>query len=720
MKNINDKHAYSLKMLIFAVVFSISIIALCIRIGYIQFALGKEYKLSAYKQQTSNKIISPKRGNIYDVNGEILAQSISVDTVSINPGTVKYSNNKKVPSEILAKEFTELFGLDYEKTLEKVNSTSSVVTIAKKVDKEIIEKLKAWMNENNITSGINIDEDTKRYYPYSNLASNLIGFCGNDNQGLEGLEARWNNVLTGTAGKIVTTTNVNRQAISDENELYVEAENGSNIYLTIDSKIQAIAEKYLDNAVNEHNCSRGGNVLIMEPSTGNILAMATYPDYNLNEPFSVGDDISLWRNKAVTDGYEPGSTFKLITSSIGLEEDLVETDTDGDFYCDGKYHVGDYDIHCWYPAHGSTSLRTALEGSCNPAFMQLGQRIGVHRFYKYLKAYGLLDKTNAEVSGEASGYFYKEDSVGEVELATMSFGQRFTITPLQLITAVSAICNDGILVTPRIVDKIENTDTHAITTVEKKEVRQVVSKETSEKIRNMMQSVVVDGTGKNAQVEGYAIGGKSGTSEPPIGREDEGYTASFIAITPIENTQLVVLVILYDPHSFSHQGGTIAAPVASQILSEVLPYQGIKSTADETEEEDYLITVNNIVGKTVADARKILENSGFDVSYELGEDVDDNLVRVTEQFPKPGAQLRPNSVICLYTENSSTKISVQIPNIKGMTIDEATATLKELNLNLKIEGNGNIISSQDPLPDTSHEEGTIVNVLVKDEIISGQ
>ena len=721
-QKIEEKKQYSKRLLLTGAVFVAFLGGLCVRIGYIQFGLGPEYKLSAYKQQTTNKIISPKRGIIYDRNGEILAQSISVDTVSINPGTIKYSSGKVVPAEVVSTAFSQIFSLDYEETLAKVNSEKSVETIARKVDKTVIESLENWMKENKVTSGINIDEDSKRFYPFDSLAANVLGFCGNDNQGLEGIESKWDDVLTGTAGKIVTTTNVNNKAISDDNELYVPPENGSNLYLTIDTNIQSIVEKYLENAAIEQHCARGANAIVMEPSTGNILAMATYPTYNLNDPFSV-EDISIWKNRAVTDGYEPGSTFKLITSSIGLEEDLVETDDETDFYCGGYYHVGDRDIYCWANTpHYNQSLRSALMFSCNPSLMQLGERIGIPRFYKYLRAYGFFDKPNSGLSGEVAGYFYDEDKAGEVELATMSFGQRFTITPLHLITAISAICNDGVLVTPKIVNKVENTDTGAITTYETNNVRQVISKETSEKIRDMMESVVLKGTGQNAQVSGYSIGGKSGTSEPSPGKEEEGYVASFVAITPIENTQVVVLVILYDPNpnkEGSHQGGTIAAPVASQILSEILPILGIESNSDE-EDESYvdLITVNNVVGKTVAEAKNILSEAGFDSLANL--EGDENTTIVTEQFPKPGSQLQANSIICLYTAENETRTSVQIPNLKSISAWEATGILKNLNLNIRVEGTGNTIVSQDPLPDTLHEEGTIVTVKLKSEIISGQ
>ena len=389
------------------------------RIAYIQFVKGKEYSQAAYNIQVKDKIISPNRGTIYDVNGEVLAQSISVDTVSINPGAVKYASGKKVDDEVIAEGFSNIFEMTKEEVLEKLDTKSSVVVMQKKVDTEKIKELKKWMEEKSITAGINIDEDTKRSYPYNNLASNLLGFCSDDNIGLFGIEERWNSVLTGTAGKVVTVTDITGQAISDEDEEYVPSENGSNIYLTIDATIQGIAEKYLKKAVTENNCTQGGNVIIMNPQNGNILAMATYPDYDLNTPRSytnlglteeewnslessvrTNKLYDLWSNKAVSRPYEPGSTFKLITASVGLEEGFVSTDTAGDFFCSGSYVVDDYDIACWRKdnPHGSQTLRDALENSCNPAFMQLGQRIGKNVLYKYFEAFGLFDTIGSSIA----------------------------------------------------------------------------------------------------------------------------------------------------------------------------------------------------------------------------------------------------------------------------------------------------------------------------------
>lgn len=723
------KQTFNIRSLVLLVIFTLCFLLLLIRIGYIQFVKGPTYKTEAYKQQTTSQTLASKRGTIYDAKSKKLAISSAVDTITVNNGKVTYNDGKTVPNETLASGFAEIFSIDYEEILAELNSDSSLVTVAKKVDKNIVDNLKAWMDENKIASGINIDEDSKRTYPYNNLASNIIGFCGND-KGLEGIEAAWDEELSGTPGRIVTSTNVNKQAISDENEQYIPAQNGSDIYLTIDTAIQSIAEKYLNQAVIE-NKADGGCVIIMKPSTGDILAEASYPTYNLNTPFVPNTDelkakwdtlsteekstelSKMWRNKPISDGYEPGSTFKLITSSIGLEENLVETDTEGDFICNKKYRVADYEISCWAPvAHGPLSLRKALEKSCNPSFIQLGQRIGKERFYKYLQAFGLLEKTGVRMSGEASSNFFKYEDCNEVELATMSFGQRFTITPLQLITAVSACVNGGDLMQPRIVSKVVNTDTGVETELEPVKVRQVISKDTSDKIKSMMESVVEEGTGGYAAVNGYSVGGKSGTSEPDPGKKEEGYVASFIAISPVENPEVIVLVVLKNPTAGSHQGGTICAPVASQILSEVLPALGVTSTASK-ETDVALTAIPDVTNKTLTEARKTLEGLGFTVILKAnGEDV-----TVTSQYPKAGTSLQTGSVICLYTEGSE-KTQKTVPELKGKTAEQAKNSLLSVNLNIAVEGSGTVIS-QDIIAGTSVEEGTVVTVTLKDEIAGG-
>ena len=515
----------------------------------------------AYEQQTLDRTINPKRGTIYDATGQVLAQSSTVETVSVNPGNIAKEDKEKV-----AKKLSEVFDLDYEKVIKKVSKRSSIETIAKKVEKEKTDELRKWLEEENIMIGVNIDEDTKRYYPNNNLASQVIGFCGSDNQGLDGIEAKYDSTLSGTKGAIKRHTDAKGGEIGTEGEKYVAARDGNDIVLTIDMNIQSIVEKYLEEACIDNVCTDGGNIVVMNPQNGDILAMATYPDYNLNEPYSAYTDElkgiwdtaeqsektkslqAVWRNRAITDTYEPGSTFKTITASASLEEGLVtDIDKEGEFNCTGAIEVAGVRIKCWrhYRPHGSESLRMGLMNSCNPVFIGLGQKIGVNKYYEYLRKFGLLEITGVDLPGEAGSIFLAENKAGPVELATISFGQRFEITPIQLVTAVSAIANGGNLVEPRVVKAVIDSTTGERTDIETKIKSQVISKETSEKVLSMMESVVAEGTGKNAKVAGYRIGGKTGTSEDGVNTNK--FVTSFLGVAPIENPQVVVLVTLYNP-----------------------------------------------------------------------------------------------------------------------------------------------------------------------------
>ena len=723
------------------VLLGIFMFTLIFRIGWLQFVQGSTLKEAATKQQTTSRIISPNRGSIYDSTGKPLAISAAVDTVTINPQKFIVNDSPEETAELqekVSKAFSEIFELDYDEVHSKVTSTNAIQTIVKKVEEDKINKLKAWMDENKIYSGINIDTDTKRYYYYNTFASNLLGFCGDDNQGLAGIEYYWNSTLTGTPGKITTSQDAAQDIISNSDENYIPAQNGSNITLTIDYNIQNIAEKYLKQAIADNNCKRGGNIIVMDPSTGDILAMASYPDYDLNSPFTPNQALSaewnslsqtaksaalqkMWRNPAVSNTYEPGSVFKVLISAIALEENLVETDTPGIFSCNGYQDIYGTKIKCAKTSgHGYQSLREALEHSCNPAFMQLGSKIGKETLYKYFQAFGLFDKTGIATSGEATGTFHNLDKVGPVELATTSFGQRFTITPLQMITSVSAIANDGILMQPRIVKSIQNTDTGTVTTVEPKAVRQVVSSETAEQVRSLMESVVVEGGGRYGQVKGYNIGGKTGTSEPAPGKEEEGYVASFLAIAPVENTKVSVLLTLYDPDESNNYGGQIAAPVVAQVLSEVLPYLEIPSnnTAITTTPSDsynglQTRALPDVQNKTVGQAKKILEDAGFKADTSAGDDA-----IISEQVPKPGTQLVNGAVVKLYNTKDADRVSVEVPNIKGLTGVKAKNSLLNQNLNVKIIGSGKVVS-QEPIAGTQVEEGSIVTITLQDELDSG-
>ena len=637
------------------------IICLIVRLGYIQLIQGRELAELAYEQQTLDRKINPKRGTIYDATGKnILAVSSTVETVTVNPGNISAENKEKV-----AKVLSDIFELDYETVLKKVKKRSSIETIVKKVEKEKTDKLREWMEQNNITTGINIDEDTKRYYPYSNLASQIIGFCGSDNQGLDGIEAKYEEELKGEQGGIQKHTDAKGGEIGEEGENYVPAVDGNDLVLTIDLTIQSIVEKYLEEACIDNVCTDGGSIIVMNPQNGDILAMANYPNYNLNEPYepytedlkTVWDSLeqsekttylqAVWRNKAIADTYEPGSVFKLITASAALEEGITDTDNEGEFSCTGGIEVAGVRIKCWryYRPHGSESLRQALMNSCNPVFIGLGQKMGVTKYYEYLEKFKLLQTTGIDLPGEAGSIFLAKEKAGPVELATISFGQRFEITPIQLATAVSSIANGGTSIKPRVVKQIIDSETKEVTDIPVQKGDTVISKETSEKVLSMMESVVSEGTGKNAKVEEYRIGGKTGTSEDGVNTNK--YVTSFCGVAPIDNPQVVVLVTLYNPTGEGgHQGGGVAAPVGGQIFSEILPYLEVNKQVLEEDEEDiiYQIQVPDIMGKTLAEAKKILKENNLELYLE-NDEVDMENTYVKNQIPSSGITVNEQSKV---------------------------------------------------------------------------
>ena len=435
-------------------------------------------------------------------------------------------------------------------------------------------------------SGINIDEDTKRYYPYRDLASHVIGFCGSDNQGLDGLEAKYEETLKGIDGYIDRAQNAKGEDVGTDGEKHRDMIPGDSIVLTIDRKVQEIVEEVIEETCIENVCTDGATIILMNPQNGNIWAMANYPSYDLNHPYYLENAEGLsqeektrllqasWRNKAISDTYEPGSCFKLVTASSALEENIVSgPDNSGEFQCSGGIEVAGVRIKCWryYRPHGAQSLRQALMNSCNPVFVGLGQKIGVSKYYEYLERFGFFRKTGIDIYGEAGSIFLKEEKVGPVELATISFGQRFEVTPIQMITMVSTIANNGIYIQPRLVQSVIDSQTGEKIDFEPKLGERVVSEETAKTVLSMMHSVVSEGTGKNAKVEGYEVGGKTGTSEDGVNTGK--YVTSFIGVAPIEDPKVAILITLYNPTGPNgHQGGGVAAPVAGKILKEVLPY----------------------------------------------------------------------------------------------------------------------------------------------------
>ncbi len=650
------------KRIRFELIISILLLfALSGRLAYFQIIRGEELKTMAYVQQLSDRKINPKRGTIYDATGEkVLAVSSTVETVTVTPVNISKENKEKV-----AKALSEIFGLDYETMLKKVTKRSSIETIIKKIDKEKADELRVWMQQNNITSGINIDEDTKRYYPYNNLASQIIGFCGSDNQGLDGIEAIYDESLKGVKGKITKITDAKGGEIGNSSEDYIEAIDGTDLILTIDATIQGIAEKYLEEACIDNKCTDGGNIIIMNPQNGDILAMAGYPNYNLNEPYKPNTEElksawesmeqsektknlqAMWRNKAISDTYEPGSTFKLVTASASLEEKIAQVDKAGEFCCTGGIEVAGVRMKCWryYRPHGSESLRQALMNSCNPVFIGLGQKLGVHTYYQYLEKFGFLRKTGVDLPGEAGSIFLKEEKVGPVELGTIAFGQRFEVTPLQMVTMVSTIANGGTYVKPRVVKAKIDSQTKERTEIEVVKKDRVISEETAQNVLSMMESVVADGTGRNSQVKGYRIGGKTGTSEDGVNTGK--YVTSFIGVAPISNPTVAVLITLYNPTGEGgHQGGGVAAPIGAQIFGEVLPY--LEVVKDGKTEETTLteVEIPNIEGKTLSEATKMLKDSNLKISINNEQEgMDKENTLVTNQTPKAGIKVKEESSI---------------------------------------------------------------------------
>ena len=723
------------KIKIFLGICLLVFIVLICRIGYIQFVEGSNLKAEANKQQTLNQIISPKRGTIYDSTGQILATSASVDTITVNPKLIKASGkdtgktDEEATAELktnIAKALSEIFELDYNEVFEKLNSSSQVETIVRKVEQEKVDKLKDWMKTNKVTVGINIDEDTKRYYPYGTLLSQVLGSCGNDNQGLSGIENKWNSILSGVPGKIVSSKSGSSKEIPGAQKKYIEVENGGNLVLTIDVKIQSKVEKYLQEVVESGDCKEGGSCIVMDPKTGDILAMATYPNYDLNSPFTPNSTLAktydkltpeeqtnsiykMWSNKSVSELYEPGSVFKIITSSIALEENIINP-YDVIFNCKGYEMVDGIKISCWrsYEPHGLQNLKQALQNSCNPAFVQLISKINTDTLYKYYKAFGFFDKTGIELPYEPNSIFRPKETLVNHEKASMSFGQALSITPLQMITSVSSIGNNGILMKPRLVKEVIDSDTGAVNVIEPEEVRQVISKNTANTMKELLQSVAQKpGTAWRGAVEGYTIGAKTGTSEVQNTNKDNDFVASYFALAPIEDTKVSLLLTLYDPDEGNHNGGTLAGPAVSKMLAEILPNLNVPSEIEEIENGG-LISVPDVRNKTIAEAEKVLKNAGFNVKVDTNNDK--NISLVVDQMPKPGVQLLKDSTIMLY--DNTTRVSTTVPNLLGKTASQAISALKEANLNITIIGEGKV-ESQDIAPDTKVDACSVVTVTLK-------
>lgn len=570
------------RLLITLTAFMCSLAALSVRVGYIMLTKDEEYQNKAYEQQTRDRLITPKRGSILDRNGVGMAVTESVSSVSVIHAQIK-------DKEATATALSEILELDYDDVLEDIEERVALKRIKTKVDNETAAEIRALE-----LPGVMIDEDIERTYPYCTLAANVIGFVGKDNQGIIGLESKYEDYLKGKAGKILTQTDSKGLRVSNAEER-VEPISGDNLVTSIDVVIQQYAEQEIKAAV-EAKGAKSGLIIVMNPQNGEIYAMANYPTFDLNEPFTINDPElakawdtftseekndylnRMWRNKAINDTYEPGSTFKIVTASAGLEEGVITPDSP--FTCTGSMTVGGRQIKCWrYPrTHGEQTFVQGVRNSCNPVFMQVAERIGADKFHEYMIKFGFNEKTGIDLNGEAVGILHKKDDIGPVELATMSFGQTFQITPIQLLRAAAAVVNGGRLITPHFAVKTIDDDGFTQKVFEWPDGGRAISEETSEKMRAILESVVAEGTGNKAQVDGYRIGGKTATSQK-LPRGSGKYIASFMSFAPADKPTVMALVLIDEPQGV-YYGGTVAGPVMKDLLSNILPYLNIPKTAE--------------------------------------------------------------------------------------------------------------------------------------------
>ncbi|WP_427835502.1 penicillin-binding transpeptidase domain-containing protein [Acetivibrio clariflavus] len=689
------------KRLIFLMLsFSVLIFALIVRVGWIQIVKGEWYQKMAYEQQNRDREITPRRGTIYDRNMNPLAISATVERIVVNPQDFeKLEESRK---EEIAEKLAQILELKKEDVLKKIKRDSSYEIIKKQVEKEVGNEIRKWIKEEGII-GIYIDEDTKRYYPQNNLAAHVIGFTGADNQGLSGIEAVMEKYLKGIPGKILSETDASGRYVSFSEEKRINPQDGLNVVLTIDENIQYIASNALDKAISDNKVLNGAIAIVMDPRNGDILAMVSKPDFDLNNPRSAppGENPetwngysaegveklsrTVWRNKCVMDTYEPGSTFKAITTAAGLEEGVVTPDT---MTSDHTINISGHNINCWKPnAHGVETFREAVYNSCNPAFVKVAQGLGIEKFYKYLRAFGFFDKTGISLPGEATSIF--QPKFTEIDMAVASFGQRFQISPIQLISAYSAIANGGKLMKPRIVKELVDADGNVVEKFEPEVVRNVISQKTSETLRDILEGVVSEGTGRNAYVKGYRVAGKTGTSET---LKKGVYIASFAGIAPADNPAICVLVAFDNPTGDSYYGGVVAAPVAGKIIEDTLNYLGVERRYNEKDLEMMAeeVVVPDIRDMTVEEAKKILKEKGLEWKIEGDNKANDAIVK--QQTPRAGAKIAKNSVVITYTYTPETEKMVKVPDLSMKTVDEATRALNDAGLNIKVNGLGNAMA----------------------------
>ena len=682
----------------------ILVIALLFRLAYLQIYISEDLKKGALEQWTKSIDIKAKRGIIYDRKGKKLAVSINAFTIYAYPADIKDAHET-------AKKLGEILDIDEELVYEKITKKQSSVKIKQWISREEATELRKLR-----LSGISVVDDNKRYYPNGNFAAYILGFTDIDNNGLDGIEKTFDEYLTGTPGKWIKMTDAaNRQLPYDGEKVY-ESKDGISLVLTIDETIQHFAEKAAQQALLD-NKAKNVSVIIMEPKTGDILAMTTKPDFDPNNPREPLDEelkkewkdlpidelenkwYELWRNFVVSDIYEPGSTFKIITAAAALEENT--TSLDSHYYCNGFVKVQGRQLKCarWYNPHGSQSLREAMNNSCNVAFVNIGRELGEERFYKYIKAFGFGEKTNIDLLGEQLGIIPSNvDIIKEINLATMSYGHGVAVTPIQLINAVSAISNGGYLMKPRLVKQLVDSEGNIVFDYEPEVKRQVISKSTSQTMLSLLETVVTEGSGSNAKIPGYRIGGKTGTAQKIIdGRYAQGkYIASFVAVAPIDDPKLAMLVVVDEPSAGTIYGGSVAAPVAKSILEETFSYLEIApNITDESENQIMqMVQVPDVKSKTIGEAGKILTDLGLKYTTEYLELTNES--RVLDQFPAPGVEVQKGSIVGLYLDIKTTN-TIMMPYLIGKSKEEVITTLDEMGIQYTLEGQGNAVV-QNPLP----------------------
>lgn len=720
------------RILIMAVVIIFLMTTTVARVFYLTIVRGEELSEKAETQQLKDTEITAMRGTIYDSNGNVLAQSASVWNVFIDPLNIKDKQR-----DLIVDEFANLFSYDADEKKEfydRTNHQNHYELVEKKVENNIKEKLSKFVSKNELGGCIGTEQTTKRYYPYGTLASSVIGFTGADDQGLSGIEAYYDEQLTGTNGRIITAKDAKSNNIANDYETSIAATDGDSIVLTINQTIQYYLEKGLRETMNEYQ-AKGAYGVVMNCNTGAVLAMSSLPDYDCNEPYKLtyskdkkaikklsdktakqeAESAAVqnqWRNFTVSDTYVPGSVFKTFVASAALEENVVNLNTT--YNCTGSIQVDKYKMKCHYhPGHGMQTLTQGLENSCNPFFITIGQKLGVHNYFKYFDAFGFTQKTNIDLPGEASPQYYKEDQYGIVELSSASFGQTNSLTPIQVCTGLCAIANGGKLLQPYLVSSIADANGKTVKKTQTKEIRQVISADTSEKVRKMMKSVVDNGTGKNGYVAGYSVGGKTGTStklgESKNGEGDK-YIVSFGAIAPSDDPEIAMLIIVDEPNQ-DLGGGALCAPIAAQVTQEAMNVLGIEPKYNDSEMKDLSKQTPNVVGKSLDEAKKTLEENNLNFVV-VGDDS-----TVTRQCPS-GADTIPNGgTVYLYTDDSE-KQTVNVPNFNGLTVSEAKDLASSSNLNIQIAGNsmssGTVVAyRQSEETQAKVEKGTVVTVTFK-------